>query len=173
MTKASLLQSRAFNHQNLVSIAEIMVWARYDWVAIDMEHSTISQHQPPNLFRALKLDGAPPLVRLGQGTAIKCKQALNAGAGFFSDSVVGCAEQMERVKVRAARAVGAVKMYRVPARGVVRFGFRRLCRIGSGALIDRGDRTCLGGEAPEKTLIFVNQLNTMHSMGTGVGDGFT
>ncbi len=173
MTKAALLQSRAFNLQNFVPIVDIMGRATYDWVAIDMHYRTISQRQLPNLLRALKLGGTLPLVRLGEGTAIDFKQALNASAGSVSESVVECAEQMERVKVGGARAVGAVKMYRVLACGVVRFGFRRRCGIGSRAIFDRDDCTCLDGEASLEMLILVNKLNTMYSMGTAVGDGFT
>ncbi len=102
MTKAALLQSRAFNLQNFVPIVDIMGRATYDWVAIDMHYRTISQRQLPNLLRALKLGGTLPLVRLGEGTAIDFKQALNASAGSVSESVVECAEQMERVKVGGA-----------------------------------------------------------------------
>ncbi len=45
MTKASLLQSQAFNLQNYVSIVEIIGRATYDWVAIDVHYRTISQRQ--------------------------------------------------------------------------------------------------------------------------------
>ena len=34
------------------SIAEILGQAGYDWVAIDMEHGSVSPHQLPDLFRA-------------------------------------------------------------------------------------------------------------------------
>lgn len=146
--------------------------AGYEWVTLDMEHGAVSQHKMPNLFGALCLGGTLPLVRRAEGTAIESKQALSAGASFVSVSMVESAQQMERVRL-GALAVGAVKTYRGLAREVVRFGLRRLCRRGSGALIDRDDRTCLGGEATGKSLSLVKQLNTMHSMGTGVGDGFT
>ena len=62
------------------SIAEIMGQAGYDWVGVDMEHGTISPHQLPDLFRALELGNTLPLVRLAQGEAKDCKQALDAGA---------------------------------------------------------------------------------------------
>jgi len=63
------------------SIAEIMGSSGYDWIAIDMEHGSISHHQLPNLFRAIELGGGLPLVRVANGSSENCKQALDAGAG--------------------------------------------------------------------------------------------
>ena len=63
------------------SIAEVMGQAGYDWVAVDMEHGSISHAQLPDLFRALELGETLPLVRLVEGTTKECKQALDAGAG--------------------------------------------------------------------------------------------
>ena len=63
------------------SVAEIMGQAGYDWVAVDLEHGSISVQQLPDLFRALEMGGTVPLVRLAQGHPKDCKQALDAGAG--------------------------------------------------------------------------------------------
>ena len=80
------------------SIAEIMGEAKYDWVAVDMEHGAISVHQLPDLFRALELGNTLPLVRIAQGQVKDCKQALDAGAGGVIIPMVESAEQLERVK---------------------------------------------------------------------------
>jgi 2-dehydro-3-deoxyglucarate aldolase len=80
------------------SVAEIMGHAGYDWVAIDMEHGTISIHQLPDLFRALELGGTLPLVRLAQGHPKDCKQALDAGAGGVIVPMVESAEQLISVR---------------------------------------------------------------------------
>ena len=80
------------------SVAEIMGQAGYDWVAVDMEHGTISPHQLPDLFRALELGGTLPLARLAQGHAKDCKQALDAGAGGVIVPMVEGAEQLEAVR---------------------------------------------------------------------------
>ena len=37
------------------SIAEIMGQSGYDWVAVDLEHGSISVNQLPDIFRALEL----------------------------------------------------------------------------------------------------------------------
>lgn len=62
------------------SVAEIMGEAGYDWIAVDMEHGSISLEQLPDIFRALELGETLPLVRVAEGTAKECKQALDAGA---------------------------------------------------------------------------------------------
>lgn len=76
------------------SVAEIMGQAGYDWVAVDMEHGTVSAHQLPDLFRALELGGTLPLVRLAQGHPKDCKLALDAGAGGVIVPMVENAEQL-------------------------------------------------------------------------------
>ena len=80
------------------SIAEILGQSGYDWVAIDMEHGSISTHQLPDLFRALELGNTLPLVRLAQGHSKDCKQALDAGAGGVIVPMVESAEQLIMVR---------------------------------------------------------------------------
>ena len=80
------------------SIAEIMGQAGYDWVAIDMEHGSVSHAQLPDIFRALELGNTLPLVRLVEGTTKECKQALDAGAGGVIVPMVKTAEQLNQVR---------------------------------------------------------------------------
>lgn len=80
------------------SAAEIMGRAGYDWVAVDMEHGSISAHQLPDIFRALELGGTLPLVRLAQGKEKDCKQALDAGAGGVIVPSVKSAEHLMWVR---------------------------------------------------------------------------
>jgi 2-dehydro-3-deoxyglucarate aldolase len=80
------------------AVAEIMGQAGYDWVAVDMEHGSVSPHQLPDLFRALELGGTLPLARLAQGAPKDCKQALDAGAGGVIVPMVESAEQLNRVR---------------------------------------------------------------------------
>jgi len=80
------------------SVAEIMGQAGYDWVAIDLEHGSISIDQLPDLFRALELGDTLPLVRLAQGNIKDCKQALDAGAGGSIVPMVETAEQLNSVR---------------------------------------------------------------------------
>jgi 2-dehydro-3-deoxyglucarate aldolase len=80
------------------SVAEIMGQAGYDWVAVDMEHGSISSHQLPDLFRALELGGTLPLVRVAEGKSKDCKTALDAGAGGVIVPMVENGEQLIRVR---------------------------------------------------------------------------
>jgi len=80
------------------SVAEIMGQAGYDWVAVDLEHGSISVHQLPDLFRALELGETLPLARLAQGLSKDCKQALDAGAGGVIVPMVESAEQLQKVR---------------------------------------------------------------------------
>lgn len=80
------------------SVAEIMGQAGYDWVAVDLEHGAISVHQLPDLFRALELGGALPLVRLAHGHSKDCKQALDAGAGGVIVPMIESAEQLIAIR---------------------------------------------------------------------------
>lgn len=80
------------------SIAEILGQAGYDWVAVDMEHGTVSASQLPDLFRAIELGGTLPMVRLAQGHPKDCKRALDAGAGGVIVPMVESAEQLREVR---------------------------------------------------------------------------
>jgi len=62
------------------SLAEIMGNAGYDWIAVDLEHGSISLTDLPNLFRAIELGNTLPLARVAQGNTKDFKQALDAGA---------------------------------------------------------------------------------------------
>ena len=80
------------------SVAEIMGSSGFDWVAVDMEHGSISIDKLPDLFRALELGGTLPLARLAQGSAKECKQVLDAGAGGVIVPMVETAEQLIAVR---------------------------------------------------------------------------
>jgi 2-dehydro-3-deoxyglucarate aldolase len=97
------------------SVAEIMGQAGYDWVAVDMEHGSISHAQLPDLFRALELGETLPLVRLVEGTTKECKQALDAGAGGVIVPMVETAAQL----------IGVRDACRWPPTGIRGVGFSR------------------------------------------------
>jgi 2-dehydro-3-deoxyglucarate aldolase len=80
------------------SVAEIMGAAGYAWVALDLEHGAIGVERLPDLCRALELGGTLPLVRLPEGAARDCKQALDAGAGGVIVPQVESAEQLGAIR---------------------------------------------------------------------------
>jgi 2-dehydro-3-deoxyglucarate aldolase len=70
------------------SVVEILASAEFDWLAVDMEHGSISTSQLPDLFRASELHECLPLVRLAAVSEVECKRALDAGAcGLILPSV--------------------------------------------------------------------------------------
>ena len=80
------------------SVAEIMGDAGYDWVAVDLEHGSISLNQLPDIFRALEMKNTLPLVRLAQGSPKDCKQALDAGAGGVIVPMIQSAKELIEVR---------------------------------------------------------------------------
>jgi len=79
------------------SIAEIMGQAGYDWIAVDMEHGSISVHQLPDIFRSLELGNTLPLVRIAQGRSKDCKLALDAGAAGVIVPMIENADQLKAI----------------------------------------------------------------------------
>jgi len=80
------------------SVAEIMGNSGYDWVAVDLEHGSISVSQLPDLFRALENGGTIPLARIAEGSDKECKQALDAGAYGVIVPMVSTRKQLELIK---------------------------------------------------------------------------
>jgi 2-dehydro-3-deoxyglucarate aldolase len=80
------------------SVAEVMGQAGYDWVAVDLEHGSISVSELPDLFRAIELGGTLPLARIAQAAPKDCKQALDAGAGGVIVPMIESASQLLSVR---------------------------------------------------------------------------
>ncbi|MBT5399563.1 2,4-dihydroxyhept-2-ene-1,7-dioic acid aldolase [bacterium] len=62
------------------SIAEILANAGYDWLVVDLEHTTISLDQAGELIRTIELSGVPSLVRLTSNDENQIKRVMDAGA---------------------------------------------------------------------------------------------
>lgn len=62
------------------AIAEIFVKAGFDWIVVDLEHSTISIEQAGELIRTIDLAGGAPLVRLTSNDNNLIKRVMDAGA---------------------------------------------------------------------------------------------
>ena len=69
-------------------IGEIMANAGFDWLVIDLEHSTISLEMAGELIRIIDLAGVTPLVRLTSNNPDQIKRVMDAGAhGIIIPSV--------------------------------------------------------------------------------------
>lgn len=83
------------------AVAEIMGQSGFDWVAIDIEHGSISIHLLPDLFRALELGGTLPLARLARGDEKDIKEALDAGAGGIIVPMIESSSQLKDIRKAA------------------------------------------------------------------------
>lgn len=96
---------------NNASVAEIMADAGFDWLCIDLEHSTIDYAETQQLIIAIQSKGLKAFVRVGENNARIIKRVLDAGAdGIVVPSVNSAAE--------AKRAVNSIKYPPEGKRGV-------------------------------------------------------
>lgn len=93
------------------TIAEVMSRAGFDWIAIDLEHTTISVETAGELIRTIDLCGSAPLVRLTSNDENQIKRVMDAGAHGIIVPSVNTPEE-------AVRAVKAVKYAPLGNRGV-------------------------------------------------------
>jgi 2-keto-3-deoxy-L-rhamnonate aldolase RhmA len=62
------------------AIAEIMARAGFDWLTVELEHSSISIAQAEELIRVIDLCGVAPLVRIGENSRTLIKRVMDSGA---------------------------------------------------------------------------------------------
>ena len=92
-------------------VAEIMTQCGFDWLVIDMEHSSTTSYQALQLIRVIELSECLPLVRVSENHPTLIKQAMDAGAH-------GVVVPMVNTREEAAQAVSAVKYPPEGTRGV-------------------------------------------------------
>lgn len=103
-------------------IAEIFARAGFEWLVVDMEHSTISIEQAGELIRTIDLAGAVPLVRLTSNDINQIKRVMDAGAHGIVVPNVNTAQE-------ATDAVAATRYAPAGRRGV---GLARAQQYGPG-----------------------------------------
>ena len=103
------------------AVAEIMVRAGFDWIALDEEHSTIDLETGMNIFNAIRGSDTISMVRVQENDELVIRRWLDVGAEGIIVPMVNTAEQ-------AAAAVQSVKY---PPDGRRGFGFCRANYYGS------------------------------------------
>ena len=93
------------------AITEIMAKANFDWLVVDLEHSTISIDLAGDMIRIIDLCGVTPLVRLTSNDANQIKRVMDAGAS-------GIIVPMINSSVEARKAVEATRYSPNGTRGV-------------------------------------------------------
>ena len=79
------------------SIAEIFANAGYEWIVIDLEHSTITITQVEQLIRVIDLAGSKPFVRLSGHDPAQIKRVLDAGAKGILAPMIETQNQIEKI----------------------------------------------------------------------------
>ena len=93
------------------AIAEIMCNAGFDWIVVDLEHTTISLEQAGEMIRTIELSGSSSLVRLTSNDENQIKRVMDAGAQ-------GIVVPMVKSATDAKRAVTATRYPPLGNRGV-------------------------------------------------------
>jgi len=104
------------------SIAEILASAGYDWLVIDLEHTTISIAQAGELIRVIDLCGVAPLVRLTSNQPDQIKRVMDAGAHGIVVPMVCSVEDSKK----------AIAATRYAPNGIRGVGLARAQKFGSG-----------------------------------------
>ncbi len=96
-------------------VTEILCQAGYDWLAIDIEHSTINIEKVGELIQIISLNRVTPLVRLTDHNWSSVKRVMDAGAGGVIVPNITTSEQV----------VSAIKSTRYPPEGTRGVGLAR------------------------------------------------
>lgn len=97
------------------ALTEMMARAGFDWLAIDMEHTTTSVESMGRMVRIADLAGIPVLVRLSSHSPTLIKRALDAGARGIIAPMVNTAAEAEAIVAasyyppRGSRGVGLAR----------------------------------------------------------------
>jgi 2-dehydro-3-deoxyglucarate aldolase len=91
-----------------LAAAEIMADAGFDWITVDMEHTSITYERLPVLVSAIQSKGAAAFVRIENNSPVVIKRVLDCGAGGIIVPLVNSREE----------ALAAVKAARYPPEGV-------------------------------------------------------
>lgn len=104
------------------AIVEIMSDAGFDWLTIDMEHSSITIREAEELIRIVALKGLTPLVRLSNNDSNQIKRVMDGGAHGVIVPMVNSRESAE----------AAVRAVRYPPLGTRGVGLARAQKYGIG-----------------------------------------
>jgi len=96
-------------------VAEILGGQHFHFVGVDLEHSNITRHQLPNIFRALELGNTLPLVRIAKPDSFLAIEALEQGAAGIIVPQIRSKSQLSEIK----------ESFSLPPRGTRGMGFNR------------------------------------------------
>ncbi|PCJ21380.1 MAG: 2,4-dihydroxyhept-2-ene-1,7-dioic acid aldolase [Candidatus Cloacimonadota bacterium] len=104
------------------SIADIMATSGFDWITIDMEHSSISTNEAQILLSIMQNQSCPCLIRVAKNDEVLIKKAMDIGA----DGVI-----VPNIK-NAVDAKQAINHMKYPPTGTRGVGLYRAQKYGYG-----------------------------------------
>jgi len=93
------------------AIAEIFANSGFDWLVVDLEHTTLSLDQAGEIIRTIDLSGLPALVRLTDNDSNQIKRVMDAGANGIVVPMVNSIDD-------AKSAISATRYAPIGHRGV-------------------------------------------------------
>ncbi len=105
-----------------LAISELMAKVGFDWLTIDLEHSSLSIEQAGEMIRIIDLAGVSPLVRLTSNDGNQIKRVMDSGAH-------GIIVPLVKTKGDAEQAVSSVYY---PPKGIRGVGLARAQDYGIG-----------------------------------------
>lgn len=103
-------------------VTEIMAHAGFEWLVIDMEHTSIDDFIAMQMMQIISLSKCVPLVRVGENDELIIKRAMDSGAQGIIVPMINSREEAER-------AVNSVNYPPIGNRGV---GLSRAQKYGVG-----------------------------------------
>ena len=79
------------------SVTEIFATNNFDWLVIDLEHSSISLSEAAEMIRIIDLAGNTPLVRLTSNNEDQIKRILDAGAHGIIVPMVNSKDDVSKI----------------------------------------------------------------------------
>jgi len=77
--------------------AELMALAGFDWVCLDLEHSSVNMEKILNIFYAIEINNSEPFVRLSHSSETECKKVLDAGAKGIIAPMIKSANDVKEI----------------------------------------------------------------------------
>ena len=102
-------------------IVEILSTAGFEWLVIDLEHTSITLSEAKYLIQAIQANGMNALVRVSSNNETEIKKVLDIGANGIIVPMIKSREEIER----------AVSFTQYPPNGVRGVGLNRVHKYGT------------------------------------------
>ncbi len=103
-------------------IIEILSTAGFEWLVIDLEHTSITLSEAKNLIQTIQANGMNALVRVSSNNETEIKKVLDIGANGIIVPMIKSKEEIEQ----------AVSFTQYPPNGVRGVGLNRVHKYGTG-----------------------------------------